>query len=101
MAQITKKQAVDRIKGSIRKLPADDMQEVYGELFPLAPAPSEQGVTSIQKRVDDYIQRGLGVEDILALWRVMFPNDRNVYYDEDTGTIRVNEERPDLLPYLD
>ena len=32
-------------------------------------------------------------EEIVDLWNVVFPTDRDVYYDEQDGTLRYDERR--------
>ena len=38
------------------------------------------------------IPGGLEAEEIVGLWNVVFPEDRNVWYDDETKAIHFNEE---------
>jgi hypothetical protein len=38
------------------------------------------------------IQNGLEDEEIVDLWNVVFPKDRNVWYDDETERVHFNEE---------
>jgi hypothetical protein len=84
MASITKDQAVRKIKDAIPGLAVDDLVQVYNDIFYRERATEEQAkrdARPIQQRIDDYIQHGLEMEQVLDLWSVIFPEDRNVYYD--------------------
>lgn len=106
MATITKDQAVRRITESVPKLPLEDLVEVYNDIF-LEERATEEEVrknrNSIQNRIDDHIRRGLEIEEILDLWRVFFPQDRNVFYDDETNTIHLDEKEEEAGPlqYVD
>jgi len=40
----------------------------------------------------------LDAEEIVDLWNVVFPQDRNVWYDEEAKAIHYNEE---MVGYVD
>ena len=39
-----------------------------------------------------HIRDGLAAEEIVDLWNVVFPDDCNVWYNEETKAIHYNEE---------
>ena len=39
-----------------------------------------------------HIRSGLEAEEIVDLWNVVFPGDRNVWYNEEDDEIHYNEE---------
>jgi len=95
MAAIARKEAVAMLKQAIGQFQADDLREVYNELFPETPVSEDQvrkDPDGTKSRISDHINQGLEIEEILDLWRVVFPSDRNVFYDEESETVHINEE---------
>ncbi|SRR5438876_133299 len=95
MPAIKKDQAVSNLTAAIHSLEPDDIADVYNELFPEDPAdPSDvkENLPKFQKRIFDYIEKGLEVEEILDLWRVVFPKDRRVHFDEATNEIKYKDQ---------
>ena len=97
MPTISKEQAAEMLRGKVTDLPADDLIEVYNELFPEDPATE---IPALVDRVVAHLQRGLEVEEILDLWTVVFPKYRHASYDEETETIHYYEEA-ELIPYAE
>jgi hypothetical protein len=103
MATIAREKAVGMLKQAIEQFQADDLREVYNELFPEKPISEEEtgrDAPQVEKRVLQHMNNGLEIQEILDLWRVVFPRDRNVFYDDDTATIHTNEES-NPLQYAD
>ena len=95
MATITKQRAVDRLTHAVKEADADDLVEIYNELFPAEPTTEEQahaGPFSLVERIVAHIARGLEVEEILDLWNVIFPTHRRVWFDEDEGLMHYDEK---------
>ncbi len=95
MAAIAREEAVGMLKQAIGQFQADDLREVYNELFPEKPVSEEEtrkDAPLVEKHVLQHIDHGLEIQEILDLWRVVFPKDRNVFYDDDTATVHTNEE---------
>lgn len=44
------------------------------------------------------VREGLEAEEIVDLWNVVFPEDRQVWYDEEVNSICYNEE---VVRYVD
>jgi hypothetical protein len=99
MATITRSAAVSRMSAEIETFNRDDLVEVYNELFPETPRTADDAddlITGIRK----HIQSGLADEEIADLWNVVFPKDRNVWYDGENQSLHVNEE-PEFVDSAD
>ncbi len=94
MPALSKTEAAEKLAKGVEKAKPNDLVEIYYELFPEANCPTPPGASEIVK----HIRSGLEAEEIVDLWNVVFPEDRNVWYDEENQTIRYNEE---VLGYVD
>jgi hypothetical protein len=95
MPSVSKNEAIDRLATAIERSELDDLIEVYNELRPESPRSlggSHEGREELLSDIKDYIRQGLEVEEVVDLWNVVFPQDRNVWYDEETDLVRFNEE---------
>jgi hypothetical protein len=95
MPALKKDQAVSKLVEAIRDLRQDDILDVYNELFPDNPSDAtsvNRDPGQFQMRIRNYIGQGLEVEEILDLWRVIFPKDRRVHFNEVTDELRYNEQ---------
>jgi hypothetical protein len=75
---------------------ADDLVQIYAELFPGRRLPDVAGAKAKALAVElaRHIRSGIEPEEVVDLWNVLFPADRNVYYDEEQEIVRYNEEEP-------
>lgn len=88
MPALSKAEAVEKLAKSIEQAKQSDLAEIYSELFPevpLSPSP-------LARDIAHHVRSGLEAEEIVDLWNVVFPKDRNVWYDEESESIRYNEE---------
>lgn len=95
MAKITKEEAVQKLSDEIAAFSWDDVIETHNELFPFEPLSVDadpKGVERVRKKVMDRITGGIEAEEIIDLWNVVFPSDRNVWYDDEGDCVRYNEE---------
>jgi len=94
MATITKQQAVHRLTEAIRKASADDLVEIYNELFPEKPTTEAEAHASaaLAEKIVGHIDSGLEVEEVLDLWHVIFPKHRRVWFDEDESLLHYAEK---------
>ena len=95
MATITKQQAVAWLTQAVGKAPPDDVVEIYNELFPAHPTTQNEAnehSSAVVGKILAHIDKGLEVEEILALWHVIFPKSRRVSFDEDDGLIHYHEK---------
>lgn len=91
MPAITRNEAVSRISGEIERSASDDLVEIHNELFPDAASLADEDDQLIGA-IRDRIQAGLEVEEIVDLWNIVFPKDRNVWYDDENESLHFNEE---------
>lgn len=94
MPAITKHQAAEKLAAVVSKAKPSDLAEIYAELFPEMPSAAPPAASDIA----EHIRSGLAAEEIVDLWNVVFPQDRNVWYDEEAKEIRYNEE---MIGYSD
>lgn len=95
MPAIPHKEATQRILDEIRRLETYDLVEAYNELRPDSPRSStdpKNNKDDLVQAVSGQINAGLEVEELVDLWNVVFPQDRNVWYDEEADALHVNEE---------
>lgn len=83
MPALTKGQALVKLADAVRSTRPDSLSEIRAELFPENPP---EGVRSAED-LSRHILSGLEVEEILDLWNVVFPADRNVTFDDDDNRI--------------
>jgi hypothetical protein len=88
MPIISLAEATETLARSVEKAGADDLVEIYAELFPERPSPSPPSAVDIVW----HIRHGLEPDEVVGLWNVVFPRDRNVWYNEEEGSIYLNEE---------
>jgi hypothetical protein len=94
MPTITKQQADKRLAEAVGEAHADDLAEIYNELFPEQPVGEKEANTNraaVVGKIVKHIDNGLEVEEILDLWNVIFPMHRSVWFDEEEGLIHYDE----------
>ena len=95
MATITKQRSVDRLTQAVKMARPEDLVEIYNELFPQAPTTENEATrnpSAFVEKIVAHINNGLEVEEILALWNIIFPRQRKVWFDEDDGLIHYDEK---------
>ncbi len=88
MPALSKAEASERLAVGVEKARLSDLPEIYAELFPERTPEVPADASEIARQ----IRGGLEPEEIVDLWNVVFPEDRNVWYDEETRAIHFNEE---------
>ncbi len=81
-------EAAEKLAKGVEKAKPSDLPEIYSELFPESPMTAPPVASDIVR----HIRSGLEAEEIVDLWNVLFPEDRNVWYDEQEKAIHYNEE---------
>ncbi|HEX5244855.1 MAG TPA: hypothetical protein VFW23_16480 [Tepidisphaeraceae bacterium] len=94
MPALTKEQATEKLAQDVEQARLAALSEIYAELFPEQPAVRIPSASELAQR----IRAGLEWEEIVDLWNVVFPKDRNVWYDEEDDRIHYDEE---LVGYAD
>jgi hypothetical protein len=96
MAVLSMREATDRLATAVESACSDRLAEIYEELFPNQPAPEVSGndERSLAGRLAEHVRSGLEPEEVIDLWKVVFPTDRHVHYDEEGELVRYNEGEP-------
>jgi hypothetical protein len=96
MPVVTKDRALELLTDEVQeKLGADELLEVYNEVFPDDPYTEEQAPqdpSPLRERLVEHVRSGLGIDEVIDLWGLIFPKHRNVWYDEEEERIHYNEE---------
>src|SRR5579864_3187839 len=88
MLALSINEAIERLAKSVEAGKPTALAEIYAEIFPEKTA----AVSPSAAYLAQHIRRSLEAEVIVALWNVVFPADRNVWYDEEKDKIHSNEE---------
>jgi len=94
MPAISMPEAAEKLAQCVEKAKPSDLVEIYLELFPKGPAPTNPVASDLAK----HVRSELEPEEIVDLWNVVFPDDYHVWYNEETDEIHFNEE---LVGYAD
>jgi hypothetical protein len=94
MPVISKEHAVERMTQQVEQFEADELLEVYNELFPKEPrteAEVRADAVPLVKRINEYIG-GRAIDELVELWSFIFPGRyRNIWYDEEAEGIHYDE----------
>jgi hypothetical protein len=88
MPAIKHSEAAEKLARKVEGARASALTQIYAELFPETPSPR----APLASEIASHIREGLAGEEIVDLWSVVFPDDRNVWYNEETDAIHFNEE---------
>jgi len=96
MPVITVDQALELLTREVQqKLPADEVVEVYNDVFPETPSTEYEANANVEHLIEQivaYITGERGQEDIVYLWGLIFPRHRNIWYNEEDDRLYYNEE---------
>ena len=87
MPALTIPEATEKLAKAVEKAKPSTLGEVYAELFLEKPSPAPPPANDIARQ----IRGGLEAEELVDLWNVVFPEDHDVYYNEETKAIHFNE----------
>jgi hypothetical protein len=89
MPTLSTDEAAERLAEVVEKAKPTALAEFYAEHFPERPAATAPTATELVR----HICGGLEAEELVDLWNVAFPADRNVWYDEEEDEkIHYNED---------
>lgn len=88
MPALSTSEATERLAKDIEKARRTALAEIYAELFPEKAPVTEPSAADLAR----YVRSGLEAEELVDLWNVVFPADRNVWYDEEDERIHYNEQ---------
>lgn len=86
MPSVSMDEAAERLAVGVEAARPGDLGEIYAELFPEKPAPVPPAAD-----IARHVRSGLAAEELVDLWNVLFPRDRDVRYDDETKTIHYND----------
>jgi hypothetical protein len=88
MPEIAIADAAEKLAEVVEVASTTVLKEIHAELFPQ----SALSGPPIAGDIARHIREGLEAEEIVDLWNVVFPDDRNVWYDEEAKALHFNEE---------
>ncbi len=88
MPALSTNEATERLARVVEKATPTVLSEIYAELFPEKPVSAEPSAADLAR----HVRSGLETEELVDLWNVVFPADRNVWYDEESEKIHYNEQ---------
>lgn len=95
MPAVSIREAIEKLSGEVKTMRLGDLLEFYNELYPYSPksevSPPGDG-SEDRRKILDQLGGDIAIEEIVDLWNITFPRDRNVYYDDEAEAIRYNEE---------
>src|SRR5262245_5697388 len=101
MPVVTRDQALELLTNEVEeKLGADELLEVYNEVFADDPYTEEEAyedVTPLVEQLVEHMNGGLEIDEVMDLWGLIFPKHRKVWYDDEEERIHSNEE-PEAVP---
>ncbi len=93
MPVLSKTEALEKVAQGVEAARGSDLPEIYAEIFP-----ENTGAVPTATEIARSVREGLEAEEIVDLWNVVFPEDRQVWYDEEADSICYNEE---MVGYVD
>lgn len=88
MPALSTQEAAERLANVVEKSKPSTLLGIYDELFPENPGSEVPSAAELAQ----HVRSGLEAEELVDLWNVVFPADRNVWYDEEDEKIHYNEE---------
>ena len=94
MPAIRKGEAAEKLALAVEAASSEDLVDIYAELFPEKAFPKPAAAKTLVGEIVSYIRTKIEPEEIVDLWNVVFPRDRNVYYNELDEVVVYNQEEP-------
>jgi hypothetical protein len=89
MAVMARGEAIERLAGAVERIQPEDIPGLYSELHPYKPVPTGLSAAKMAAFVRNKLTEG----EIADLWQFLFPQDRNIWYNEETDEVHYNEEQ--------
>jgi hypothetical protein len=96
MPTISEAEAAEKLARSVERASPSDLPEIYSELFPEESPPASLVASDIAR----HIRSGIEPEEIVDLWNVVFPEDHNVWYNEEDGLTGPHSTTPKVASVL-
>lgn len=93
MATLSTVEAMERLAERVERAKPNILAEIFAEIFPQSPSVRPPSASELARHIRD----GLQAEEIVDLWNVVFPSDRNVWYDEETDLLHRDDETADYV----
>lgn len=94
MPTLSATEAVERLAKGVEKARPPVLAEIWTDNFPDYHPDSPPSATDLARHVRDRLE----ADEIVDLWNVVFPEDHNVWFNEETNEIHFNEE---VIDYAD
>ena len=88
MPTYTMAEATERLARAVERASPENLEVLHDDLFPEQPIPSPVRAEDLVR----YIRGDFDPSEAVNLWRMSFPQDRNIWYDEEEEVIHVNGE---------
>ena len=95
MPVVTKDEALELLTSAVQeKLGADELLEVYNEVFPdhVSTEEAPEDATPLIEQLVAHVHSGLEIDEVIDLWGLIFPRHRNIWYDDEEERLHYNEE---------
>lgn len=96
MPVITKEQVLELLTNEVQeKFGADELLEVYNEVFPDNPRTEEEADEDVAPLIEQlvaHINSGLEIDVLMELWWLIIPKHHNIWYDEVEDRFNYSEE---------
>ena len=87
MSALSTYEAAERLAKVVETAKPTILSEIHAELFPEKPRTGALSAADLVK----YVRTGIEADELVSLWNVVFPADRNVRYDEEDRKIHYDE----------
>jgi hypothetical protein len=81
-------EVAERLARAVEKASPEDLEVFHDEMFPYQPIPSPVPAETLVRYLRDELEPSSAVD----IWHVVFPQDRNIWYDEEEEVLHVNGE---------
>jgi hypothetical protein len=88
MPTFTMARAKEKLARAVQKASPEQLEVFHDEMFPYQPVPSPVPAEKLVR----YIREEFDPSEAVDFWHVAFPEDRNIWYDEEEEVIHVNGE---------
>ena len=82
--------AVEKLAHTVAEMRADDLVQVYNELFPDHPVTEVEAgadMRPLSEKIERRLASGVEPEEVVDLWNVVFPESRDVFFNEEEDVL--------------
>jgi len=96
MPEVSRDEAIDLLAKAIANgFAVDELLEIHDDLFPDNPYPegnARKDPLPLIKQLTEYVHSGLAIDELVALWNLVFTHHRDVWYNEEEDSIHYSDE---------